>query len=228
MSEEIFWQHSSHWGTFTARKRINGFDVRPFPGDPDPSPLLRLLIWAGFHWKYRQARARCAVAELFTRKEWRARLHTGLSAYRICYCSLVGHTRTSAKQEPTLISDWCIGREEILFIITKTFRGQPKPFTGRIRLSCTSPLLPPLRAMRISSCLPQRRWSAMISAWVQTNHSCLRWRICRSLMGRPVMTMPSLLNWHEGWDRSKRSRRAVPHQNGCAPFMNQRNVHCGS
>ncbi len=32
--------HSSHWGAFTARETDNGLEIIPFPGDPDPSPLL--------------------------------------------------------------------------------------------------------------------------------------------------------------------------------------------
>lgn len=32
--------HSSHWGAFTARETDNGLEITPFPGDPDPSPLL--------------------------------------------------------------------------------------------------------------------------------------------------------------------------------------------
>lgn len=36
-------QHSSHWGAFAARHRDGVTDIRPFPADPDPSPLLRNL-----------------------------------------------------------------------------------------------------------------------------------------------------------------------------------------
>ncbi|MVA23856.1 molybdopterin guanine dinucleotide-containing S/N-oxide reductase [Agrobacterium vitis] len=35
-----FRQHSSHWGAFSARHFDGRTDILPFPGDPDPSPLL--------------------------------------------------------------------------------------------------------------------------------------------------------------------------------------------
>lgn len=35
-----FLPHSSHWGAFSARWHEGRLDVRPYPGDPDPSPLL--------------------------------------------------------------------------------------------------------------------------------------------------------------------------------------------
>jgi biotin/methionine sulfoxide reductase len=33
--------HSSHWGAFSAWQQDGRLQVRPHPGDPDPSPLLQ-------------------------------------------------------------------------------------------------------------------------------------------------------------------------------------------
>ncbi|MGO6903254.1 Asp-tRNA(Asn)/Glu-tRNA(Gln) amidotransferase GatCAB subunit C, partial [Rhizobium ruizarguesonis] len=35
-----FKTHSSHWGAFSGRYENGSLEVRPHPGDPDPSPLL--------------------------------------------------------------------------------------------------------------------------------------------------------------------------------------------
>ena len=35
--------HSSHWGAFTASDSGDELQITPFPGDPDPSPLLENL-----------------------------------------------------------------------------------------------------------------------------------------------------------------------------------------
>ncbi|WP_108261230.1 molybdopterin-dependent oxidoreductase [Mangrovicoccus ximenensis] len=40
MTEIPFRPHSSHWGTFHARQTPEGLEIRPFEGDPDPSPIL--------------------------------------------------------------------------------------------------------------------------------------------------------------------------------------------
>ncbi|WP_138470035.1 molybdopterin-dependent oxidoreductase [Poseidonocella sp. HB161398] len=40
MTEHPFRPHSSHWGTFSARRTPAGLEIRPFEGDPDPSPIL--------------------------------------------------------------------------------------------------------------------------------------------------------------------------------------------
>ncbi|WP_172327517.1 molybdopterin-dependent oxidoreductase [Mangrovicoccus sp. HB161399] len=40
MNEHPFRPHSSHWGTFHARHTADGLEIRPFEGDPDPSPIL--------------------------------------------------------------------------------------------------------------------------------------------------------------------------------------------
>jgi biotin/methionine sulfoxide reductase len=37
---EGFRRHSSHWGHFSARAEADRLDIRPYPTDPDPSPIL--------------------------------------------------------------------------------------------------------------------------------------------------------------------------------------------
>ncbi|MET4576170.1 molybdopterin guanine dinucleotide-containing S/N-oxide reductase [Ottowia thiooxydans] len=39
-SSAAFLPHSSHWGVFTARAEGETVSVRPYPGDPDPNPIL--------------------------------------------------------------------------------------------------------------------------------------------------------------------------------------------
>lgn len=44
-----FRQHSSHWGTFSARTQDGRFEFKPASGDPDPSPILDNLEAAVAH-----------------------------------------------------------------------------------------------------------------------------------------------------------------------------------
>src|SRR6185437_3349138 len=54
--------HASHWGAFSAWREDGRLIVRPHPGDPDPSPLLRNIPDAAAH--------RARIARPMVRRGW--------------------------------------------------------------------------------------------------------------------------------------------------------------
>src|SRR6185437_10759000 len=54
--------HTSHWGVFSARWRDGKLDVRPHPGDPDPSGIIENFPGALRH--------RARIAHPMVRRGW--------------------------------------------------------------------------------------------------------------------------------------------------------------
>jgi biotin/methionine sulfoxide reductase len=61
-AEDGYRSHSSHWGVFSAKLRDGELDVRPYPGDPDPSPILDNFPGALRH--------RARIAQPMIRRGW--------------------------------------------------------------------------------------------------------------------------------------------------------------
>src|SRR5690349_18703564 len=57
-----FRPHTSHWGVFSARYRDGKLDVRPHPGDPDPSGMIGNFRGALRH--------RARIARPMVRRGW--------------------------------------------------------------------------------------------------------------------------------------------------------------